>query len=108
MRLGVRGIVLGAILIAPVCAFAEQASPPKEEGESLELRHKGPPIVAPTPQSPEAIREAEESVEELDRTRRQEQRLRETRPSPPRRPDLDYDVKSGIQQKAIERALPPK
>ena len=102
------GLLMSAIVIVPVGVLAQQASPPSEQGGTLELRHKGPPVIAPAPQSPEAVGEAERDVKDLERRQRDEQLLRETRPSPPRRPDLDYDVKSGIQQKAIDRAAPSR
>ncbi len=103
-----RAILLGAVLTFPVWAFAQQASPPTDESATLELRHKGAPIVAPPALSPEAIGEAQKSVEDVERAERQERLLRETKPSPPRRPDLDYDVKSGIQGEAIQKVLPRK
>ncbi len=101
MRSKCVAVVIGAAVMMPVCAVAQLASPPREGAGTLELRRQGPPIVAPAPQSPEAIREAQRDLEELEQRQRQAEQLREAIPSPPRRPDLDYDVKSGIQQKAL-------
>jgi hypothetical protein len=100
-----------ALFAAP--GLAQQPAPPAPPsgGESLELKQKAPvpprlPIIRPEPQSKEAMGEAGKSVEELQRQQRDEQRLRESMPRPPARPDLDESVRSGIQGRQLQKALP--
>ena len=111
MRTTFVATIVGTIIVlGSTCAVAQQALPPQQKGGVLELKQEitptRPPIIRPTPQSDEAIGEAKRSVEQLEKQQRQEHLLRETAPAPPRRPDLDEAVTSGIQQKAIEKALP--
>jgi hypothetical protein len=112
-RSGVAAVLVSIPLFAAP-GFAQQpASPPDKTGseESLELKQTAPvpprlPVIRPEPQSKEAIGEAGKSVEELQRQQRDEQRLREAQPRPPSRPDLDESVRSGIQGREIQKALP--
>jgi len=58
--------------------------------------------VHPAPQRDEAVGEAERAAAEYERTQRGEALMRE--PSrPAARPDLGYDVYSGIQQRNMQR-----
>ena len=64
-------------------------------------------LVVPTaPQSENAVREAERGVADLERAERDRRALREATPQSTRRPDLGYDIQSGIQQRNLRRALP--
>jgi len=60
------------------------------------------PIVHLTPPVDEAARDAERATAECERTQRAEELLREQKAAAAnRRPDLDYDVTSGIQQRNL-------
>ena len=106
-------LVSTVLLASP--GLAQQTSPPSTRSggdESLELKQIAPPvpprppIVRPAPQSKDAIGDADKSVRELQRQQRDEQRLREAKPSPPSRPDLDESVRGGIQSRELQKALP--
>jgi len=64
-----------------------------------------PPIVVP-PVSGRELRDAERAAERPTTPHREEKRLDETSPVARDNPGLGYDVTTGIQQRAIERALP--
>jgi hypothetical protein len=98
--------VLVAILISPLTAGAQVTSPDRD-APPLELRRAREttlrrPIAHPAPQRDEAVGEAERAAAEYERTQRGEALMRE--PSrPAARPDLGYDVYSGIQQRNMQR-----
>jgi len=100
------------LLALPVAANAQMAPAPGQMPLEIRKRESPPesklgrPVVPPTPQSEDAIREAERSVADLERSARDRGALREQTPQFPRRPDLGYDVQSGIQQRNLRRALP--
>ncbi|HEX5815031.1 MAG TPA: hypothetical protein VF010_06860, partial [Methylomirabilota bacterium] len=50
-------------------------------------------------------RDANAAAEEIEQQRRREETLRGVTRPVPRRPDLDYDVKSGIQSQRLNDAL---
>ena len=64
-----------------------------------------PPIVAP-PVSGQEQRDAERAAGRRTTPQRKEQGVDETSPVARDNPGLGYDVTTGIQQRAIERALP--
>jgi hypothetical protein len=105
---------LASIALAVSPALAQQPAPPpagKGGDGSLELKQIAPvpprpPIVRPEPQSKEAIGEAQKSVEELERQQREERLLRQSKPAPPARPDLEESVRGGIQSREVQKALP--
>ncbi|MBI2014290.1 MAG: hypothetical protein HYV94_22780 [Candidatus Rokubacteria bacterium] len=110
-----RVIALAALatLLLPVAATGQDRPTRAPAPLPLELREsemprpaKRPrPIVRPRIEAPDAVREAERAIAELDAARRQEELLREQARPVVRRPDLDHDVVQGIQQRAIQRAL---
>src|SRR3989442_9327191 len=99
-------LLLSAPVLAPQTSQAEG-------GETLEITQSEiprstdrRPIVYPAPQSEEEISEAERQVQDLEAKRPQQRLLDERKPSAQQRPDLGYDVTTGIQEKAIQNALP--
>jgi hypothetical protein len=100
------------LLALPVAADAQMAPAPGQmpleirKGESPPESKLGRPVVPPEPQSEDAVRDAERGAADLERVDRDRRALREQAPPLPRRPDLGYDVQSGIQQKNLRRALP--
>ena len=99
--------VLVAILAFPLTAGAQEMSP-GQDALPLELsraRETTPrrPIVHPAPQRDEAVGEAERAAAESERTQRGDTLMREPSRPAARRPDLGYDVYSGIQQRNIQR-----
>lgn len=70
----------------------------------LQVARRRPEVpVAPDPKTIE--RDAEAAVAELQAIRRREALIREALRTPARRPDLSYDVWSGIQARNINEAL---
>jgi hypothetical protein len=66
----------------------------------------GRPVVPPAARAEDAVRDVERGVADLERADRDRRALREQTQRVPQRPDLGYDVRSGIQQKNLRRALP--
>lgn len=82
--------------------WAEEPSRPVPLEVTLARRA---PAVHP-PLDPEVVKkDAERAVTEMEARRRDEEALRRARPAPPRRPDLNYDVVSGIQSRSLTDAL---
>ena len=102
-----RLIASALVVLLPLTAAAQE--PPSQDPSVLELRRareSAPrrPVVHPAPPLDEAVREAERVTAEYESARRAEELLREQRSSAAnRRPDLDYDVTSGIQQRNLLR-----
>ena len=99
--------VLVAILAFPLTAGAQETFPGRD-AMPLELsraRETTPrrPVVHPAPQRDEAVGEAERAAAESERTQRGDTLMREPSRPAARRPDLGYDVYSGIQQRNIQR-----
>ena len=94
-----------AVLALPMTAGAQtpaQTPPPLELRRPQEAPRR--PIVHPETPRDQAVADAERAAAEYERTQRDEAVLRgQSRPAP-RRPDLGYDVTSGIQQRNIQRA----
>jgi hypothetical protein len=102
-----RLIASALVVLLPLTAAAQDA--PGQDPSVLELRRareSAPrrPIVHPAPPLDEAVREAERVTAENESAQRAEELLREQQSSAAnRRPDLDYDVTSGIQQRNLLR-----
>ena len=100
-----RSIVGAIVLLLPLVASAQDA--PGQHPSVLEMRRDRDstprrPIVHPAPPVDEAVRDAERATAEYERAQRAEELLREQKSSAAnRRPDLDYDVTSGIQQRNL-------
>jgi hypothetical protein len=97
---------IAAILTLPLAAGAQapgQSTPPLELRRSQETPRR--PIAHP-PQTvrDQAVAEAERTAAEYERMQRDEALIREQSRPAARRPDLGYDVTSGIQQRNIQRA----
>jgi hypothetical protein len=116
--MGAARVLLGvmiALLMLPTAAPAQsptspaddlRASPDLKQSQDLrqELKQKRY-VVLPKP-SPETVaRDTEQALEELTAPDRAERLIRESRPQPPSRPDLDYSVVNGIQADGAMRAL---
>src|SRR5688572_12340777 len=96
---------LVVLLLAPVPVMAQGASPSTDTQLEMARRHRR---VVVRPSTPPAVVEldAETVAVEVGQRRRHEDAVREaTGPAPRRRPDLDYDVKSGIQSRRLNDAL---
>jgi hypothetical protein len=102
-----RVILSALVLLLPLAAAAPRAS--GQDPSMLELRRareSAPrrPIVHPAPPIDEAVRAAERVTAENESAQRAGELLREQRASAAdRRPDLSYDVTSGIQQRNLLR-----
>jgi hypothetical protein len=83
-----------------------QEARPGDPAVPLELK-RGPkpdrPIVRPDGDGSQVTREAAKAAAEYEQRQRDEAIVREPAQQVPRRPDLGYDVTSGIQQRNIQR-----
>jgi len=98
-------VALALVTLAlPLAAAAQSPSPTTGD---LELQRKQKrSVVLPKP-SPDQIRaDADRAVDEYAATRPPGRVVRETSPvRPSARPDLDYDVKTGVQSQRLSDAL---
>ncbi len=101
-------VALAAALTAVLASSAAgaQDARPGEAPSSLELKREAKParpIVRPESDRGQAVRDASSAAAEYEQRQRDEALVREqTRPAI-RRPDLGYDVTSGIQQRNLRR-----
>jgi hypothetical protein len=94
-------VVVTALL--PDVGFGQTASPAETQLQ-MERRQKRA-IVRPAPPDETVERDAQAATTAVEQHQRQAETLRELwRPSS-RRPDLDYDVKSGIQSQRLHDAV---
>ena len=96
--------VLAAVL--PLSVAGAQDARPGESPAVLELKREGSlprPVVRPESHRSQAIRDASAAAAEYEQRQRDEAPAREQAGQAPRRPDLGYDVTSGIQQRNIQR-----
>src|SRR5262245_65700826 len=94
---------LTAVLV--VSAAHAQESRPDGAPEALELTREAKParpIVRPEGDRTQAVRDAASDAAEYEQWQRDDALVRE-QTRPPRRPDLGYDVTSGIQQRNLRR-----
>jgi|SRR5882762_6124819 hypothetical protein len=100
-------------LVALPAVAAAQSAPAQAPGPlPVEIRRDEAPAeakvgritVPPAAQSPAVVNEAERAVAEFEQVQRARRFIRGEMEQPPRRPDLGYDVSSGIQQKNLERS----
>lgn len=70
----------------------------------LKLARK-PHVVHPVPDPRDIERATEQAIVEIQARERTEELIRETLRAPSRRPDLSYDVWSGIQARNVNNAL---
>jgi len=111
VRCTVRGMVtwiatVGALTAVLVVSTANaQDARPGAAPEPLELTREARParpIVRPESDQSQAVREAAKDAAEYEQRQRDDALVRE-QARPPRRPDLGYDVTSGIQQRNLRR-----
>ena len=100
-----RLVASALVALLPLTAAAQDA--PGQDPSALELRRarESPrrAIVHPAPPLDEAVREAERATAEYESAQRAAELLREQSSAAARRPDLSYDVTSGIQQRNLQR-----
>lgn len=100
MKPWIFAVALAGLLVLPLAATAQQRS-------DLELRQPRRPTIVHPPISKEieiAARDAELARSEIE-ARTQAQHLSREGIAFPRRPDLGYDVTSGIQSQRINNIL---
>ncbi len=102
----VRVAIIGAFAVMSALSPASaQDSRPVEGSTTLELKREARPrpIVRPEGDPGQATRDASSAAAESEQRQRDEAVMRgQTRPAL-RRPDLGYDVTSGIQQRNLRR-----
>ncbi|HEV8474964.1 MAG TPA: hypothetical protein VGR82_19480 [Methylomirabilota bacterium] len=106
MKGDVSALAALALLLIPATALA-QAPASRETQLQQEIRHRRV-IVRPATPPADVQQDVDQATTEIERRARENTVVRDlTRPTPPphRRPELDYDVKSGIQQRALQDAL---
>jgi hypothetical protein len=100
-------LALGIAMLTVALPLVVAAQSPSTSTGDLELQRKQKrAVVLPKPTPDQARAEADTAVSEYAATRNPGKVIRETspvRPSP--RPDLDYDVKGGIQSRGVSDAL---
>lgn len=109
------GITRIAGLMLAVGLALDLESAPNVHGEEksvtirLELRSSRQPGEAFLKPAPETVREdAARAISEIEAQTRVEKLIREVTPSPHLRPDLNYDVVSGIQSRHLTNILRPR
>jgi hypothetical protein len=90
-------LVLSIFLVGTGIASAQA---PKSGSIDLEYKQRGPALQKVPPRKIEE--DTAQALSELDR-QRAEKMLRESRPGPAQRPDLDRDVTQGIQSRGLGR-----
>ena len=100
-------IILGIAMIAlalPMVAAAQSKSPSTGD---LEMQRKQKRSIVLPKQNPDQVRaDADRAVSDYAATRPTGRVVKETSPvRPSARPDLDYDVKSGVQSQRVGDAL---
>lgn len=96
-------LALGIALLSAALPLVAAAQSPSPTTGDLELQRKQKrSVVLPKPSPDEVRMEADRAVSEYAATRPTGRIVRETSPvRPSTRPDLDYDVRSGIQSQRI-------
>ena len=95
--------LIAVVLLAPAGVSA-QAPNPTDTQFQME-RQQRRVIVRPGASADVVERDVEAANAEVQKRERQEQIARDLRHPLPRRPDLDYDVKSGIQSQRLNGSL---
>ena len=97
-------VVLGAVLLVPNTVRAQAASPTDTQLE-MQREQQRRVIVRPTPSAETIERDVQGAATEAAQRPRQQEIVGDLRRPLPRRPDLDYDVKNGIQSQRLNDAL---
>jgi len=98
LPLAVLAILVGTGLVSAGAAPAQNKSTPLD----LEYKQRAPALRTVPPRAIEA--DTTQAVNEIDR-QRTDRTLRANQPGPMRRPDLDRDVRQGIQTRGLSDAL---
>ena len=94
------------MLIAALPVAAAAQSPTPSTGDLQIQSKQRRSIVLPKPTQEQIRQDADTAVSEYAATRNTGKVVRETSPTrPAARPDLDYDVRSGIQSQRLNDAL---
>ena len=96
-------LAVSAALFLPDTVRAQAANPTETQLE-MERRQRRA-IVRPTTPAETIERDAQAAAVEAEERQRRHEIVRDLRRPLPRRPDLDYDVKSGIQSQRLNDAL---
>ena len=102
-RRAVLTVVVTATVLVPGAVMGQAASP--TETRLQMQRQQRLAFVRPAPPPEVVERDVQEAAAEAEQRRRHDETIRELRRPLPRRPDLDYDVKSGIQSQRLNDAL---
>ena len=103
MRFGAPVALFVLALLAPAGVRAQAPSPTDTQFQMERQQRRL--IVRPGAPADVVERDVDAASAEVQKRERQEQVARDLRRSLPRRPDLDYDVKSGIQSQRLNGAL---
>jgi hypothetical protein len=101
-RLALTTLVTAAVIL-PASLMAQPTSPTETELQMRRQQRRA--IVRPTPSSDIVEHDVQAATADAAQRRAQDEAVRELRRPSPRRPDLDYDVKSGIQSQRLNDAL---
>jgi len=96
-------VVLTAAVIVPAAVMGQAASPTETELQIERQQRRA--IVRPTPPAEVVAHDVQEAAAEAEQRRRRDATVRDLQRPLPRRPDLDYDVKSGIQSQRLNDGL---
>ena len=100
LALGIAILVVGL----PLAAFAQSPSPTARDLEMQTKQRRS--VVLPKPTQEQIRQDADTAVSEYAATREPGKVVRETSPvRPSARPDLDSDVRSGIQSQRLNDAV---
>lgn len=92
------------VLLAPAPVLAQAASPGADAQLQMERRQRRV-IVRPSTPADVIEHDVQTATEEIEQRQRQQETVGALTRPVPRRPDLDYDVKSGIQSQRLNDAL---
>jgi hypothetical protein len=96
-------VALAAALFVPDTVRAQAASPTETQ---LQIeRQQRRLIVRPSPPAETIERDVQDAAAEAEQRQRQQVIVRDLQRPLPRRPDLDYDIKNGIQSQRLNDAL---
>jgi hypothetical protein len=98
-------LALALAAVVTISAASAQDARPGAGPVPLEIRRevKPRPVVRPETDRGQAVRDAAAAAAEYEQQQRDDAMVREQTRTIPRRPDLGYDVTSGIQQRNIQR-----
>ncbi|HEV8584695.1 MAG TPA: hypothetical protein VGT02_06965 [Methylomirabilota bacterium] len=104
MRRNVTAMIALMGILLPGTVLAQAASPGRETQLQQEMRHRRV-IVRPTTPMNEVQRDVDVATAEIEAQGREDGIARDlTRPAP-RQPQMDHDLKGGIQTRALNNAL---